>query len=66
LSSILGLTGIPFVFLGDFALTATAIAEQVSIITTPLREVKHLADLPYDIPLDEIPAFNSNKEPGET
>jgi sodium/potassium-transporting ATPase subunit alpha len=51
--------------LGDFALTATAIAEQVGIITTPLNAVKHLSDLPYDKPLAEIPAFDSNKEKGD-
>jgi len=50
---------------GDFALTATAIAEQVGIITTPLHAVKHLSDLPYDKPLAEIPAFDSNKEKGD-
>lgn len=51
--------------LGDFALTATAIAEQVGIITTPLHAIKHLSDLPYDKPPDEIPDFNADKEKGD-
>lgn len=51
--------------LGDFAITATAIAEQVGIVTTPIQAVQHLSDLPYDKPLDEIPDFNSDKEKGD-
>ncbi|KAF9078799.1 hypothetical protein BDP27DRAFT_1412741 [Rhodocollybia butyracea] len=50
---------------GDFDLTAAAVARQVGIITTPLTEVQHLSDLPHDKPLDEIPKFNSDKEPGD-
>ncbi|KAF9068133.1 hypothetical protein BDP27DRAFT_1266640 [Rhodocollybia butyracea] len=50
---------------GDFALTAAAIARQVGIITTPVAEVQHLSDLPYNKPLDEIPEFNSDKEPDD-
>ncbi|KAF7333008.1 Calcium ATPase [Mycena venus] len=46
---------------GDFSLTAAAIARQVGIITTPEKEIKHLADLPLDLPLSEIPAFDSDK-----
>ncbi|KAF9078729.1 hypothetical protein BDP27DRAFT_1441123 [Rhodocollybia butyracea] len=50
---------------GNFALTAAAIAHQVGIITTPLAEVQHLSDLPYDKPLNEISPFDSNKEAGD-
>jgi sodium/potassium-transporting ATPase subunit alpha len=50
--------------LGNFA-TATAIAQQVGIIVTLLHAIKHLADLPYDVPLEEIPALNDDKEKGE-
>lgn len=50
---------------GDFALTAMSIAHQVGIITTPLSAVKHISDLPYDKPLDEIPEYNSDKEEGD-
>jgi len=50
---------------GDFALTATSIARQVGIVTTHPSEIKRLADLPYDLPLDEIPAFDDDKEPGD-
>ncbi|KAJ7618585.1 hypothetical protein FB45DRAFT_1007358 [Roridomyces roridus] len=48
---------------GDFSLTAAAIARQVGIITTPEGEIKHLADLPLDTPLTEIPDFDEDKAP---
>ncbi|KAJ7124432.1 hypothetical protein C8R44DRAFT_980707 [Mycena epipterygia] len=48
---------------GDFSLTAAAIARQVGIITTPEKAVKHLADLPLDLPLSNIPDFNDDKAP---
>jgi sodium/potassium-transporting ATPase subunit alpha len=51
--------------LGDFSLTALAIAQQVGIITNPLPAVKHISDLPKDTPLDQIPSFNADKEPGD-
>jgi len=41
-----------------------AIAYQVGIITNPISRVKHLKDLPKDIPLDQIPAFDRSKELG--
>ncbi|KAF7331386.1 hypothetical protein MKEN_00016600 [Mycena kentingensis (nom. inval.)] len=50
-----------FCFVGDFSLTAAAIARQVGIITTPESAVKGLADLPRDTPLDEIPAYDDDK-----
>jgi len=50
---------------GDFSLTAVAIAQQVGIITNPLPAVKHINDLPKDMPLDQIPSFNADKEPGD-
>jgi len=50
---------------GDFALTAMAIAHQVGIITTPISDVRHITDLPYDKPLDTIPAFDSDKAQGD-
>lgn len=50
---------------GDFALTATAIAQQIGIITTPFHAIKHLSDLPYDTPLDQVPPYNDNKEKGD-
>ncbi|KAG7443380.1 calcium ATPase [Guyanagaster necrorhizus] len=37
---------------GDFSSTAAAIAQQVGIITTPMSEVKHIKDLPYDTSLE--------------
>ncbi|KAJ7438708.1 hypothetical protein B0H11DRAFT_1752553 [Mycena galericulata] len=46
---------------GDFSLTAAAIARQVGIITTPENQIKHLADLPLDTPLSDIPDFDDNK-----
>jgi sodium/potassium-transporting ATPase subunit alpha len=52
-------------FAGDFALTAMSIAEQVGIITNPIHAVNHLSDLPYDMPLDQIPAFDDQKEKGD-
>ncbi|KAJ6579686.1 hypothetical protein DFH09DRAFT_1446136 [Mycena vulgaris] len=48
---------------GDFALTAAAIARQVGIITTPEKAIQHLADLPLDYPLSEIPDFDDDKAP---
>ena len=51
--------------LGDFSLTAVAIAQQVGIITNPLSAVKHIDDLSKDIPLDQVSAFNADKEPGD-
>lgn len=51
--------------LGDFALTAAAIAKQVGIITNPVSAVKHLDDLPYDTPIDQIAKYNSEKQPGD-
>jgi sodium/potassium-transporting ATPase subunit alpha len=50
---------------GDFALTATAIAHQVGIITNPISAVKHIGDLPHDIPLDQVPDFDNSKEEGD-
>ncbi|KIM77897.1 hypothetical protein PILCRDRAFT_11576 [Piloderma croceum F 1598] len=49
---------------GDFSLTAMAIAQQVGIITNPISQVKHLTDLPKDIPLDQIAPFDRTKELG--
>lgn len=51
--------------LGDFALTAAAIALQVGIITNPLSAIKYLADLPQNMPADQIPLYNADKEPGD-
>lgn len=51
---------------GDFSLTAVAIAHQVGIITNPIHAVNHITDLPYDLPLDQIPPFNDNKQKGDT
>lgn len=51
---------------GDFSLTAAAIARQVGIITTPDNEIKHLADLPLNTPLANIPDFDDNKAPDAT
>ncbi|KAJ6544406.1 hypothetical protein B0H19DRAFT_300887 [Mycena capillaripes] len=48
---------------GDFSLTAAAIARQVGIITTSEKAIKHLADLPLDLPLTEIPDFDDDKGP---
>jgi hypothetical protein len=42
-----------------------AIAHQVGIITNPISAVKHLDDLPKNIPLEDIPDFDSDKEPGD-
>jgi sodium/potassium-transporting ATPase subunit alpha len=42
-----------------------AIAHQVGIITNPISIVKHLDDLPKDMPLDQIPIFNADKEPSD-
>ena len=53
------------VFLGDFSLTAVAIAQQVGIITNPMSAVKHLEDLPKDMALDQVPVFDADKEPGD-
>jgi hypothetical protein len=43
--------------LGDFALTATAIARQVGIITTPPAALHGIANIPLDTPLDQIPKY---------
>jgi hypothetical protein len=50
---------------GDFASTAAAIAHQVGIITNPISAVQHIADLPYDLPLDQISAYDNTKEEGD-
>jgi sodium/potassium-transporting ATPase subunit alpha len=42
-----------------------AIAHQVGIITTPISDVRHITDLPYDKPLDTIPAFDNDKAQGD-
>jgi sodium/potassium-transporting ATPase subunit alpha len=42
-----------------------AIAQQVGIITNPISAVKHLDDLPKDMPIEDVPLFNPNKEPGD-
>ncbi|KAJ6599519.1 hypothetical protein B0H10DRAFT_2084333 [Mycena sp. CBHHK59/15] len=49
---------------GDFSLTAAAIARQVGIITTPENAIKHLADLPLDLPISDVPEFDDDKPPG--
>lgn len=46
---------------GDFSLTAAAIAREVGIITAPEKAIKHLADLPLDMPLAEIQAYDADK-----
>ncbi|KAK1231903.1 hypothetical protein PQX77_004971 [Marasmius sp. AFHP31] len=43
---------------GDFASTATAIARNAGIITTPISEVKHIADLPLNMELSTIANFD--------
>ncbi|KAJ8078261.1 hypothetical protein PM082_000467 [Marasmius tenuissimus] len=43
---------------GDFASTATAIARNAGIITTPISEVKHIADLPLNMELSTIGKFD--------
>uniref|UniRef100_A0A0W0FSB1 Cation-transporting P-type ATPase N-terminal domain-containing protein n=1 Tax=Moniliophthora roreri TaxID=221103 RepID=A0A0W0FSB1_MONRR len=43
---------------GDFASTATAIARNAGIITTPISEVKHFSDLQYDLGLSKIAKFD--------
>ncbi|KAJ7983238.1 hypothetical protein DFH06DRAFT_1266674 [Mycena polygramma] len=48
---------------GDFSSTAAAIARQVGIITTSEKAIQHLADLPLDLPLSEIPDFDDDKAP---
>ncbi|KAF7984332.1 hypothetical protein HWV62_15333 [Athelia sp. TMB] len=50
---------------GDFAITAAAIAQQVGIITNPTSDIKHLADLPQDTPIAEVPEYNADKEQGD-
>ncbi|KAJ7227924.1 hypothetical protein C8J57DRAFT_1092819 [Mycena rebaudengoi] len=45
---------------GDFSLTAAAIARQVGIITTPEKDVKHLADLPLNL-IGDVPKFDDDK-----
>jgi hypothetical protein len=50
---------------GDFALTATAIARQVGIITTPLSACHRISDLPPNTPVDQIANYRDTKEPGE-
>jgi sodium/potassium-transporting ATPase subunit alpha len=50
---------------GDFAFTATAIARQVGIITTPPSELHTVKDLPVEKPLDEIPEYDASKAPGD-
>ncbi|KAF8890953.1 hypothetical protein BD779DRAFT_1610703 [Infundibulicybe gibba] len=47
---------------GDFALTATAIARQVGIITTPPQELRHLSDLPADLPMDTVAQYDRGKD----
>ena len=42
-----------------------AIAHQVGIITNPISAVKHLEDLPKNMPLEQVPVFNPDKEPGD-
>ncbi|KAG7443376.1 calcium ATPase [Guyanagaster necrorhizus] len=42
---------------GDFSSTAAAIAQQVGIITTPMSEVKHIKDLPYDASLESVAGY---------
>ncbi|KAK7053708.1 calcium ATPase [Favolaschia claudopus] len=49
---------------GDFSSTAAAIARQVGIITTPEKELKHLADLPLNTPLADIPDYDADKVDG--
>lgn len=51
--------------IGDFALTAAAIAKEVGIITNPLSAVKHLDDLPRDTPIEQVAKYNPDKEPGD-
>lgn len=51
--------------IGDFALTAAAIAKEVGIITNPLSAVKHLDDLPRDMPIEQVAKYNPDKEPGD-
>ena len=46
-------------------MTAMAIAHQVGIITNPISAVKHLDDLPMDMPLDQVPVYNPDKELGD-
>ncbi|KAJ7206572.1 hypothetical protein GGX14DRAFT_637631 [Mycena pura] len=46
---------------GTFSLTAAAIAREVGIITGPEKAINHLADLPLDTPLAEIPAYDADK-----
>ena len=48
-----------------FSLTTVVIAHQVGIITNPVSMVKHLDDLPKDMPLDQVPKYNMDKEPGD-
>jgi sodium/potassium-transporting ATPase subunit alpha len=42
-----------------------AIAQQVGIITNPISSVKHLDDLQEDMPIEDVPLFNPDKEPGD-
>ncbi|KAL0576968.1 hypothetical protein V5O48_005010 [Marasmius crinis-equi] len=44
---------------GDFASTATAIARNAGIITTPASEIKHIADLPHDMDMSKIEKFDT-------
>jgi sodium/potassium-transporting ATPase subunit alpha len=48
--------------IGDFASTATAIARNAGIITTPPSEVKHFSDLQYDLELSKIPKYDPNAD----
>lgn len=50
---------------GDFAITATAIARQVGIVTTSPSELKHLDALPKNLPLDSILSYNADKDPDD-
>ncbi|PBK91758.1 hypothetical protein ARMGADRAFT_1081179 [Armillaria gallica] len=42
---------------GDFSSTATAIAQQVGIITTSMSEVKYVKDLPHDASIEPVAEY---------
>ena len=57
--------GFTICVIGDFALTAAAIAKEVGIITNPISAVKHLDALPRDTPIEQVAKYNPDKQPGD-
>ncbi|KAM0791484.1 hypothetical protein ACM66B_005937 [Microbotryomycetes sp. NB124-2] len=54
--------GIRFMMVtGDMSLTASSIASACGIFSNPPSEIKHIDDLPRDLPLDEIADYDKHK-----